>query len=188
MREVGFEPGVSPKGNQIEMETTGHSEKKWAEPLELPGVTNLYKVSEDLYRGAQPSALGMKELEKLGVKTIVSLRFILSDRSRIKNTGLDYEHIHMTTLHVKSADVIRFLKIVTDRKRTPVFVHCYRGIERAGTMCAAYRIFVQGWSKDEAIEEMTKGPFAFRSVRKNLVNYIRKLDITHIRNHTGLNQ
>jgi protein tyrosine/serine phosphatase len=119
----------------------------------------------------------MRQLEKLGIKTVVNLRFILSDRKKIKGTGLDYEHINMTTFHVNNADVVRFLEIVTDRNRTPVFVHCQRGIERAGTMCAVYRIVVQGWSKDEAIEEMTKGSFAYRNVSRSLVNYIRELNV-----------
>lgn len=177
MQECGLEPGMSLNNNRIDMETARNNEKKWAERLDLSGVPNLYKVSENLYRGAQPSAEGMRQLETLGIKTVVNLRFILSDRGKIKGTGLDYEHINMTTLYVKTSDVVRFLKIVTDRTRAPVFVHCHYGIDRAGTMCAIYRILVQGWSKDEAIEEMTKGSFAFRSVQKNLVNYIHKLDV-----------
>jgi protein tyrosine phosphatase (PTP) superfamily phosphohydrolase (DUF442 family) len=172
-----LESGVSPNNDWIDMEMAQTVEKKWAERLDLPGVPNLYKVSEDLYRGAQPSAEGMRQLETLGIKTVVNLRFILSDRGKLKGTGLDYEHINMTTLHVRTTDVVRFLKIVTDRNRTPVFVHCHHGIDRTGTMCAVYRIIVQKWSKDEAIEEMTKGSFAFRNVYKNLVNDIRKLDV-----------
>ena len=159
------------------MDILRNNEKKWAEHLELSGVPNCYKVSEGLYRGAQPSAEGMRQLEKLGIKTVVNLRFIFSDRGKIKGTELDYKHINMTTLYVKTSDVIRFLKIVTDRERMPVFVHCHYGIDRAGTMCAIYRIVIQGWSKEEAIEEMTKGGFAYRNVHRNLVNYIRKLDV-----------
>ena len=176
VRECALETN-SPNENGDDVKMVQTFEKKWAERLELPGVPNLYKVSEDLYRGAQPSAEGLKQLEALGIKTVVSLRFILSDRSKIKGTRLDYEHIHMTTLFANTSDVVRFLNIVTDSNRTPVFVHCQKGIDRTGTMCAVYRIVVQGWSKEEAIEEMTKGSFAHRKVSPNLVNYIRKLDI-----------
>ena len=172
-----LESGVSPKNDRINMEMAQTVEKKWAERLDLPGVPNLYKVSEDLYRGAQPSAEGMRQLETLGIKTVVNLRFILSDRGKLKGTGLDYEHINMTTLHVRTKDVVRFLKIVTDRDRAPVFVHCRYGIDRTGTMCAIYRMIVQKWSKDEAIEEMTKGSFAYRNIPRNLVDYVRRLDI-----------
>jgi len=188
MQECRLLSGASSNYRRIGMETARDHEKQWAERLDLSGVPNLYKVSDDLYRGAQPSAEGMKQLEKLGIKTVVNLRFIHSDRSKIKGTGLDYEHINMTTLYVKTSDVVRFLKIVTDCTRTPVFVHCQHGIDRAGTMCAVYRMVVQGWSREEALEEMTKGSFAYRCVQKTLVNYIRKLDVDEIKRGAALNE
>jgi protein tyrosine/serine phosphatase len=169
-------------------ETRQTTQNKWAQRIELPGAPNLHKVSEDLYRGAQPTAEGMKHLEKLGIKTVVNLRFILSDRDKIKGTGLDYEHINTTTLSTETRDVVRFLRIVTDENRTPVFVHCHRGVERTGTMFAVYRVVVQGWSKDEAIAEMIQGSFTANNIRKNLLDYIRKMDIDEIRRRAGLRE
>ena len=171
-----------------ELETRQTIKSRWAQRIELPGVPNLHKVSEDLYRGAQPTTDGLGQLEKLGVRTVVNLRFILSDRNKIKGTGLDYEHINTTTLSTETKDVVRFLKIVTDPQRTPVFVHCHRGVERTGLMCAAYRIIVQGWTKDEAIEEMTKGGFTSRTIKKNLLQYIRKMDIDEMRRRSGIRE
>lgn len=188
VQECGLESGAPSSKNQPEVAAKQAAEKKWVERLGLSGVPNLHKVSEDLYRGAQPSAEGMRQLEKLGIKTVVNLRFILSDRGRIEGTGLDYEHINMTTWNPHTKDVVRFLQIVTDSDRTPVFVHCQHGIDRAGILCAVYRIVVEGWNKDEAIEEMTKGGFALRSVRKNLVDYVRKLDVDEIKCKVGLNE
>ncbi|NIP24319.1 MAG: hypothetical protein GWN67_08445 [Phycisphaerae bacterium] len=161
--------------------------REWAQRLELPGVENFHKVSKQLYRGAQPTREGMQQLKELGVKTIVNLRSFHSDRDEIGDTGLSYEHIFMKTWHAEDKEVERFLKIVTDEKRTPAFVHCQRGADRTGTMCAIYRVAVQGWSKNEAIEEMTKGGFGFYSGWKNLINYIRELDIEEIKNRAGLN-
>jgi protein tyrosine phosphatase (PTP) superfamily phosphohydrolase (DUF442 family) len=174
------------RNDQRQAATTAEQEK-WAEHIELSGLPNLYKVSDDLYRGAQPTAEGMKELEKLGVKTVVNLRSMHSDRDEIKGTALAYEHIRMTTWNIEDKDVIRFLQIVTNPNCTPVFVHCQHGADRAGTMCAIYRVAVQGWSKEEAIEEMTKGGFGFHSYWQNLPNYIRKLDILKIKHNAGLN-
>jgi hypothetical protein len=48
-------------------------------------------------------------------------------------------------------------------------------------MSAIYRVVVQGWSKDEAIAEMTRGGFGFYSGWQNLVRYIRDLNVEHIR-------
>jgi tyrosine-protein phosphatase SIW14 len=185
--EYGLPFGSQLGNNQRQAETIP-AQNKWAERIELPGLPNLHKVSDNLYRGAQPTAEGMKQLEKLGVKTVVNLRFLHSDRDEIKDTGLAYEHINMTTLNTEDKDVIRFLRIVNDSSRTPVFVHCEYGADRTGTMCAIYRIAVQGWSKDKAIEEMTEGGFGFHSIWQNLTNNIRNMDVEEIKNRASMSK
>lgn len=185
--KYGLPFGSQPGNNQHQSETTPAQNKR-AERIELPGLPNLHKVSDDLYRGAQPTAEGMKELEKLGVKTVVNLRTLHSDSDEIKGTGLTYEHIVMTPLNIEDKDVIRFLRIVTDSSRTPVFVHCQYGADRTGTMCAIYRIAVQDWSKESAIEEMTKGSFGFHSIWQNLPDYINKVNIVEIKKSVSLKE
>lgn len=172
--------------NERDTEAALLTEREWAQRLEVPGVENLHKVSDELYRGAQPSSEGMQQLKELGIKTIVNLRSFHSDREEIGDTGLSYEHIYMKTWHAEDKELVRFLKIVTDPNRTPAFVHCQRGADRTGTMCAIYRIAVQGWSKEEAIKEMTKGGFGFYSGWKNLIYYIRELDIDGMKIRVGL--
>lgn len=161
-------------------------ERPWAQRLELAGVPNLHKVSDELYRGAEPSAEGMRRLKNFGIKTVVNLRSFHSDRGEIGDTSLAYEHIYMKTWHPEDKEVVRFLQIVSDKAQTPVFVHCKRGSDRTGTMCAIYRVAMQGWSKTEAIEEMTKGGFGFYSGWQNLIHYVLKLDVDEIKGHAGL--
>jgi protein tyrosine phosphatase (PTP) superfamily phosphohydrolase (DUF442 family) len=170
----------------VQAETT--REEKWAVWLELPGLPNFHKVSDDLYRGAQPTAEGMRQLKVLGIKTVVNLRSFHSDRKEIGSTGLGYEHIYMKAWHPEDKEVVRFLQIVTDEARTPVFVHCQHGADRTGTMCAIYRIAVQGWSKQEAVDEMTKGGFGFHGIWANLLDYLRDLDIDEMKRRAGLNE
>src|SRR3990172_8503361 len=60
---------------------------KWARAVEVEGAPNLYQVSDTLYRSAQPTALGMKNLKKnLGIKTVVNLRSFHSDRDELGET------------------------------------------------------------------------------------------------------
>jgi protein tyrosine phosphatase (PTP) superfamily phosphohydrolase (DUF442 family) len=186
VQTCGFGLGDPFANRHRQVQAEQASGRIWAQPLKLPGVPNLYKVSDELYRGAQPNAEGMKQLEKLGVKTVLNLRLIVSDRGKLKGTGLSYEHINMTAFHPETEQVVRFLRIVTDPKRTPLFVHCREGADRTGMMCAVYRIAVQGWSKDQAIEEMTKGGFSFHSTWNNLAAFIRKLDIDKIKRAAGI--
>jgi protein tyrosine phosphatase (PTP) superfamily phosphohydrolase (DUF442 family) len=155
--------------------------EKWATKLDRPGLNNLHKVNDGLYRGAQPTADGIKELEKLGVKTIICLRDNHSDKKILENSKITYEHIPMETWDIEKEDVVRFLKIVTDKNRQPVFVHCQHGSDRTGTMCAAYRVVIDGWTKQEAIDEMTKGGFGFHSIWVHLPKIIKKLDVEKIK-------
>ncbi len=182
-----FGPGSFSTNSRRDPAASDSSRRKWAEPVSLPGLPNLHKVSDDLYRGAQPSSEGMKQLEKLGVKTVVNLRSAHSDSDELKGTTLSYEHIPVTTRGPETQDVVRFLRIVTDEKRTPVFVHCQHGADRTGTMCAFYRIAVEGWSREEAIKEMTKGGFGFHSIWANLPEQVRSIDIDQIKQAAGLN-
>jgi protein tyrosine/serine phosphatase len=147
----------------------------------MDGVPNLHQVSTNLYRSAQPSALGIKNLKHKGMETIINLRSFHSDRDEIGETGLGYEHIYMKAWHPERKEAVRFLQIVTNPKRTPVLVHCLHGSDRTGTMCALYRITVQGWSKEEAIREMTTGGFGFHEIFDNLPDWIQQLDIDSLR-------
>jgi protein tyrosine/serine phosphatase len=158
----------------------------WAAPLALDGVENFHRVSDVLYRGEQPTDLGMKQLRDLGIRTIVNLRLLHSDREEIGTTGVEYEHLTVSTWHPEDKEVIRFLQIVADPSKMPVFVHCHHGSDRTGTMCAVYRIAVQGWSKSDAIAEMTQGGFGFHSTWQNLVEYLEKLDIEAIKAAAGI--
>jgi len=185
--EYGLPFGSYFRNNQRQAATIAE-QNKWAQRFELPGLPNFYKVSDELYRGAQPTAEGMKQLEKLGFKTVVNLRALHSDRDELKGTDLSYVHIGMTAWCISDNDVIRFLRVVTDPNRTPVFVHCQHGSDRTGAMCASYRIVVQGWSKEEAIKEMTKGGFGFHIFWQNLPIFIRKLNVQKIKEKAGLNQ
>jgi len=165
---------------------TADRPKRWAQPIEAKGVPNLFKVSESLYRSAQPTAEGMRELKERGIVTVINLRSFHSDRDEIGNTGLAYEHIYMKAWHPERKEAVRFLQIVTDPKRAPVLVHCQHGADRTGTMTALYRIAVQGWSKEEAIREMTKGGFRFNEIWVNLPDWIRDLDVDSIRSDAGI--
>ena len=158
----------------------------WAQPLERKELPNFFKVTDDLYRGGQPTAEGMRELKKMGIKTVINLRSYHSDRDKIGETGLAYEHIYMKTWHPEDEEVVRFLQIVTDSDRRPAFVHCQHGADRTGTMCAIYRVVIEGWSKAEAIREMVEGDFGFHKIWQNLLKFIRKLDIEDIKKRAGL--
>jgi len=150
---------------------------RWAEPLKCEGVGKFHRVSPTLYRGEQPTAEGMKNLAKMGIKMVISLRQYHGDSDEIGDLSLKYKRLKFNTLSPRDEQVAEFLKLVSDPENQPVFVHCKHGSDRTGMMCAAYRVTFEGWTKDQAIDEWTKGGFGFHGMFKNLVRYFRKLDI-----------
>ncbi|WP_299465017.1 tyrosine-protein phosphatase [uncultured Gimesia sp.] len=160
--------------------------KMWAHPLKVEGVPNLYQVSDTLYRSAQPTAEGMRNLKKMGIETVINLRSFHSDRDEIGSTGLGYEHIYMKAWHPERKEIVRFLQLVTNSKRTPVLVHCEHGADRTGTMCAFYRVAVEGWTKEDALREMTEGGYGFHKVWQNLPKWIADIDLNSIKQEAGI--
>ena len=56
--------------------------------------------------------------------------------------------------HPEEEDLIKFLRILKDKKNLPAFVHCAAGKDRTGYFVATYRIIEQNWTADDAIHEM----------------------------------
>jgi len=162
----------------------------WAVKVDRPGLPNLNKINDNLYRSAQPKAEGIAELEKLGVKTVLNLRSGSgsADKKILVGSKLGYAHIPMDAGKVNEKNAVDFLKIVTDPKRQPVLVHCQAGADRTGSMCAVYRVVVEGWSKEKALDEMVNGGYNFHPWYTNLPEFIRKLDVEKIKAEVGLKE
>lgn len=158
----------------------------WAVKVEQDGLPNLHRITGNLYRCAQPTAEGMRAAEKLGIKTVISLRAFHSDKDELKSTKLKSERIYFNTWHAEDEDVLRFLKLVTNTNAGPILIHCQHGADRTGTMVAIYRMAVQGWSKEDAIKEMKEGGYGYHSIWTNLVHYLNRLDVAALRRKAGL--
>lgn len=169
----------------------GPRPQNWASPLAAhAGLPNLHRVSSTLYRAAQPSKEGFVLLNThpslakadAPIKTVVSLRAFNDDAPLLPdNFSLHTEQIRFKSWHPEDEDVVKFLRIATTPALQPVLVHCQHGADRTGTMVAIYRIAYQGWSKQQATDEMVGGGFGFHPIWKNLLHYINKLDIDAIK-------
>lgn len=129
----------------------------YAVPLKRPGLPNLFKVSDALYRGAQPRPAGIGELKKLGIKTIVDLTRESKDKKLIKGYDFVYHSIPMTATTPREDLFLKFLEITANPDNHPVFVHCVHGADRTGAAVALYRIKLEGWGVEDAIAEMVLG-------------------------------
>jgi protein tyrosine/serine phosphatase len=151
---------------------------KWAKPLVLAGASNLNLVAPSLYRSAQPTAEGFKNLNKAyHIVTDLNLRTGPSEVDLLKGTDIAAEHVPMTVF-VTQDQVVSALKIIiAAQKKGPVLVHCQRGADRTGAVIAMYRILLQGWSKAQALDEMEHGGYAFDPLLINIPYFINHADL-----------
>src|SRR4030042_6976459 len=132
--------------------------RSWMTPCDtgIKGVENFVKVSPGLWRGAQPDPKqeGFRNLENAGVKTIVNLRHDHDDLPFLAGTKLRYFWIKARAWHPEEEDLVKFLKVLEDKKNWPVFVHCAAGKDRTGYAIATWRIVKDKWTADDAVHEM----------------------------------
>jgi protein tyrosine phosphatase (PTP) superfamily phosphohydrolase (DUF442 family) len=152
----------------------------WAQPVARAGLDSLHRVSDQLWRGSQPTAVGFEQLRALGIRTVVCLRYFARDPDP-PTPGLALVEIPMTAWAPNEADVLAFLRVATNPQHTPVFVHCYHGADRTGLMCAAYRRVVQGWSADDALDELRGGSFGYHEIWDDIEELVRELDVPRLR-------
>ena len=125
-------------------------------------IDNFGRVSDILYRGAQPSGRDYADLAALGVKTVIDLQEYgeTDERAMVEKSGMQYVNIKMTTRIVPTdKQVEQFLSIVNDPAKQPVYVHCAGGRHRTGVMTAIYRMADEGWTSERAFKEMKQYRF-----------------------------
>lgn len=122
-------------------------------------LPNFQKVDDHVYRGAQPTNSGFKNLAERGIKTVVDLRDVgehsqAGEQKTVTGLGMRYVSIPMQGMSTpKDQQIAEVLALLDDVTSGPVFVHCKRGADRTGTVIAVYRIFHDGWDSKRALSE-----------------------------------
>ena len=147
-------------------------------------MANFAKAHPALWRGAQPTAAGFRELERQGARTVVSFRHDHDDLPLLAGTKLKYLRIPSRAYRPEEANLAAFLKVMENPDNWPVFIHCAQGRDRTGYNAAAYRIVVQGWSADAAIEEMKA--FRFNAIWMGNPGFLRHMDPERVRERVRL--
>ena len=134
--------------------------------LHAKGIPNFAEVTPNLYRGAQPSPVGLEALKNLGVNLVVDLRGGTNkdEEEAAKKLGMQYISIPSHCPFPKDEPFAKFLRVIRENPAKKVFVHCRLGDDRTGMAVAAYRMAQDGWSADEAMKEMKT--FGFSAVHR----------------------
>jgi hypothetical protein len=97
---------------------SGLPTRTWTKPCNscIAGVENFAKVSPTLWRGAQPTTDGFRNLEVAGAKTIVSLRDRHDDLPQLAGTKLKYLRVPAHAWDPKDAQIILVLRFFRIRR------------------------------------------------------------------------
>lgn len=160
----------------------------WTPPNDhlYPGVENFGIVAPGLWRGSQPTEEGFRNLEKAGVKTILNLRYHHDDLPLLRETKLNYVRIPMRAWDPDQGEFAQLTmvmktveRLLKDPAAQPIFIHCAQGRDRTGYAVATYRRLFQGWSADDALEEMFD--YGFNKLWIRNPGHVRKLDLDLMR-------
>jgi tyrosine-protein phosphatase SIW14 len=126
-------------------------------------IVKFARVTPTLYRGGQPSLKGLEELKKMDVAIVVDMRSgnRKSEEQIVHKLGMKYVHISWHCPLPADKPFARFLEVIEQNPGKKVFVHCRLGDDRTGMAVASYRMAEEGWSADEAMNEMRD--FGFNS-------------------------
>jgi len=149
-------------------------------------VWNVYRLHEfgvvkkgAIYRSSSPTVGQLERLiHRYGIKTVVSLRWKPDAYNPhvMNEFGLKYVKIPMQSSEPISQKTIKlFFEIVDNPKNWPVLVHCGGGEERTGLMVALYRRWRNGWTPEQAIDEMREYDFDKSDEKTALAASVLKL-------------
>lgn len=145
------------------------------------GISNFGRIGDGYYRGGQPDDAGFAELKRLGIKAVIDLQ---EDGDRrepawVRRAGMQYFNIPLSSRRpATEAQTEYFLRLVNDPQNQPVYVHCAGGRHRTGEMTALFRITHDGWTADQAYQEMKRydfySAFGHGSLKEYVYQYYRE--------------
>ena len=150
-----FSARLDANAPQTKEETQSPATRAIGRKLNEKGVPNFGEVTPTLYRGGLVNTAGIKALKKLGMDVIVDTHaHDEAEEKTVESLGMKYVAIPWHCPWPHDEVFAKFLKVVHENKGKKIFVHCRLGDDRTGMMVAAYRIAEEGWTADEAMNEM----------------------------------
>jgi len=127
---------------------------------EFPTIPNFTRVSDQVWVGGQPAMEDLSQLKAKGIRAIVNLRHpaehnAAEEEGKAKELGLRYFNIPVNPGDIKDEQVEGFLKITSDRRNLPAFIHCTKGV-RVAAFWMIRRVLVDGWKIEDAEAEAQK--------------------------------
>lgn len=127
------------------------------EPIQTGGLHNVYRLTERLYSGSGPEGdADFAALQKLGIKTVISVDGARPDVGRARKHGLRYVHLPIGYDGIPEQQALRIARAVRDLPG-PVYLHCHHGKHRGPAAAAVARLCLdEGCGIEDALAWLRK--------------------------------
>ncbi|MDB6123452.1 MAG: hypothetical protein JWQ71_2445 [Pedosphaera sp.] len=133
---------------KINVQTNGVSPAVHA--LQSKGIENFFQLSDRIYSGSAPEgAKAFAELQKLGIKTIITVDGAKPDVETARKYGIRYVHLPFGYDRVPTNQAIRLVK-AAEIMPGPIYVHCHHGLHRGPAGAAVICMATEGWTATQA--------------------------------------
>lgn len=114
--------------------------ERWATPVKHDA--HLYRIDDKLYRSEQPVAEDGEAIVKLGIQSVINLRFFdRNDDDHLKVHGLTLLNRPLLSWSIKPKEIAEILYLIEKQQQNgAVLIHCYHGADRTGLIAGMYRI------------------------------------------------
>lgn len=126
------------------------------EACELGSTYNVHRFGK-IYLAGQPSADDFVTAKKEGIKTVINLRtpgeMRFDEKAVLKDLGLEYHYLPFAAPDTLKDEIFeKSLKVLGDRKKQPVLLHC-ASANRVGAIWLAHRVLTDKVPYDKALKE-----------------------------------
>jgi hypothetical protein len=140
--------------------------------LEGAGIENFYALGKSVFSGSTPDGdAGFATLQRLGIKTLLSVDGATPQSELAAKYGLHYVHVPIGYDGISVSNALVIVK-AAQTLPGPIFVHCHHGLHRGPTAAAIVCESLSGWTPEQAevwlhaAGTATNYPGLYRTVRE----------------------
>ncbi|MFN8006682.1 MAG: protein tyrosine phosphatase family protein [Terriglobia bacterium] len=140
-------------------------------------IPHVLCLDRNFATGGQPLNTAYAKLKASGYRSVLNLRTaeegvnLEEEKSAVEKAGMRYVNIPVVSTAPAPAQVKQFLVVVQDKTLQPMLIHC-ASANRVGAFWMIYRVLVQNWSVEKALQEATQIGLKNPNLKKFALEYI----------------
>ena len=139
---------------------------------------NRHRVTQRLWRSAQPTPGDLRKLKARGVRTIICVRSGRAFGSwPLEREACERLRLNLHTVNIRGreaprkSDLIDLVNLLSSLEY-PALIHCKSGADRTGFVAAIFLIAIEGRSSDEALAQLSWRYGHLRSSRAGILHEV----------------